>query len=514
MQYGRVRTGSVESAQDDGCGPTGPSPRQGTGVQNNNWGDGSDNENMPAGNMHVNAHDRISLEQWHKQRVRKLSIAGCLFLGALVILLVVARTQGESTALMESEAAAAAFTKVTVADSGGTPFKCGFQDAAYYIRRGSNTNRWLVYLGSSTEGNNVYAAGGGICDDVDACKSLAAERPETHTHFEGILSNSDSNPFRSWQVVYVPWCSGFAFATSLNYELETKPTLVAQGPEMLSKIMSNLPGAQNAEVLVLAGSGTGGMQALMRANVLKQETQARKVMVIADSAFAVNNKTSDMFHEAYSFSQSHQSQSGTVTSNLNGACTSSTSPVDNTASPWQCMWPNEFLKHTYTKSSEVPVFIAQSLYDTWALKNLVEGGNSCFNPTTFAPTGDCPEGSAALGLAHAYKRHIREQLEYRFHLKDPSTKEETDPLASLGMWIIGCPAHGLLCHDDTYLNPELSGKHWIVQHKELDRAITAWVEDNLKEGGPTDNHVFIDGKTNDWSSDLECPTRGSVATRR
>lgn len=178
------------------------------------------------------------------------------------------------------------------------------------------------------------------------------------------------------------------------------------------------------------------------------------------------------------------------------------------------MWPEEFLKYTYSSSNPVPVFIAQSLYDTWALKNLVEygSGSSCFNPTTFAPTGDCAEGSADLELAHAYKKRVREGLEYRFHLKDSATDSETEPPASLGMWIITCPAHGLLCHDDTYLNPEPS--HWFVQHKDLDRAISAWVEDNLKPDGPTDNHVFFDGNYgNDWRADDQCHSR-TVASRR
>jgi len=391
---------------------------------------------------------------------------------------------------------------VKVTDSEGTPFKCGFQDAAYYLRQGSQSGRWLVYLGSSTEGNNVYATGGGICGSVDECKSIAAERPESYTRFEGILSNHASNPFKDWQVVFVPWCSGFAFATGLDKALTDGGNLQAQGPSMLSRILGTLNTA-DAEVLVLGGSGTGGMQALMRANTVKTETGAREVMVIADSAFLVNNRTADVFEEAYTLSKDNPI--GDFSPNIDSACRSS-----NTANPWKCLWPETFLEYTYSASNEIPVFIAQSLYDVWALENLVEksstqGIATCFNPTTFAPTGDCEDDSIDLQLAHAYKKRVREGLERRFHLKDDSGSEMESP-AKLGMWIITCPAHGLLCHDDTYINPEPS--HWFVQHKDLDRAIEAWVEDNLNPEGPTDNHVFIDGNNgNDWSSDLQCPTR-------
>jgi len=491
MQYGRVRTGSV-----------------GDSTNNDDWGDGSDNENMPAGRMHVNAHDRISLEQWHKQRVRKLSIAGLFFLSTLVLLLVLARTKGNSTALTggESQTEALSYTKMTVTDSAGTPFKCGFQDAAYYIRRGSRTRRWLIYLGSSTEGNNVFANGGGLCGDVDECKALAAERPETSTVFEGILSSNSDNPFSDWQVVYVPWCSGFAFATGVEKSLTDGRTLKSEGPAMLDRLFTTLE-TGSAEVVVLAGTGTGGMQALMRANGLKEETGAAKVMVIADSAFVVNNRSSDVFEEAYTLAKDNPS-GGTFNPNLDGDCKTA-----NAAAPWKCMWPDEFLQHTYSQSTDIPVFIAQSLYDTWALENLVpNNGNNCFNPTTFAPTGDCSKDSIDLETAHAYKNLITKNLQERFYIKDTEGVDTNAAPKSLGMWIMMCPAHGLLCHDDTYLNPEPS--HWFVQHKDLGSAIGSWVEYNLNpDDDDEDPHIFIDGNNgNVWKDDMQCPTR-TVATR-
>jgi len=424
---------------------------------------------------------KAAIEQWSKDRTTKLTLVGCLFFITLVTLIVVAVMQ-QGPLLHE-------YVRYEMEH-----IHCGYEgNNGYFYKRIEPSNSWLIYLESSTE-VGMDLDGGGLCatekpDDEGrwtVCKNLADVRPDEMISFNGILSTDAKNElFNTWNTVVVPWCSGFAFTSNMT----GVNGFSVEGGVLLDEVLNQID-FSSADKVVLAGSGTGGLQALLRANSIKatinnSNTQA---FVLADSAFFVDSQgdgeplIEQLYHaETASF--------------LSAAC------VDSSVQPKECLWPEVALM-SEPPNQDVPIFIVQSWYDCWNMKHLLN--IECFNSHTFAYLEDtCGDD---INDAHVLKLRLEMAIGQVFY-NDSSIRVGTGPDAplykNLGFWLTTCPSHGFLTHDDSYLEED----RWTVHHKPLQTTIKEWI-DSIDPNVDGKSYMLADHLN--WTDSFEgCPTRSN-----
>lgn len=424
---------------------------------------------------------QAAIEQWRKERTTKLSLVGCLLFITMVTLIVVA--------LMQQKPILHDYVRYEMED-----LQCGREgDVAYYYERIESSNKWLIYLESSTEvGTDL--PGGGLCvseiEDneegwYDNCETLADKRPEDIESFDGILSTDVRNElFSTWNTVVVPWCSGFAFTS--NMVSKRNKDFSVRGGALLDLVLEKIDFSA-AEKVVLAGSGTGGLQALYRASSIKDKINNNdtEVFVVADSAFFVDNQSEGIRLEDLYHDESEEF--------LPSVCI-----ANNAEDPGRCFWPEVAL---VPERPEIPIFIIQSWYDSWSLKHLLK--INCFKSHTFTYLPNTCRDSD-IKDAHTLKTRMENAIGEVF-FDDKSVRVgvgTASPLnANLGYWLTTCPGHGFLTHDDSYLEDHI----WTVDHKSLQNTLKEWI--NGVNGTGDGSHYRLADQTT-WDDSIEdCPTR-------
>lgn len=422
---------------------------------------------------------QAAIEQWSRDRTTKLStICGVLFI-TLVTLIIVAKMQ-EKPILRE-------YVRHDL-----DHIQCGSEgNNGYFYKREELTSRdWLIYLESSTE-VGMDLSGGGLCAiwrDLDAtkltaCKELDDARPEEITSFGGILSLDAKNQlFQSWNTIVIPWCSGFAF-TSNRTLLDG---FTVEGGVLIDEVLSHIDYSE-ADRVVLAGSGTGGLQALLRASTIKNtinnnDTQA---FVLADSAFFLDTKG-----DQEPLKQLYYPETAAF---LSSVCTESNDPASN------CLWPKVELS---SQPPSVPIFIVQSWYDCWNLQNILE--IDCFDSHTFAYKEE--SCGSDINDAHDFRLNLERTIGLVF-FEDESKRVGTDiPLnKNLGFWVTTCPGHGFLTHDDSYL--EEDDAVWTVLYKPLQTTIREWMSHSLDDTVDVKSYMLADQLN--WTDSFVCPERSN-----
>jgi len=416
---------------------------------------------------------QAAIEQWRKERTTKLSIVGCLLFITMVTLIIIA--------IMQQQPILHQYVRYEMEDC-----ICGSEGygACYYYKRIEPSSKdWLIYLESSTE-DGMDVDGGGLCVKtephswLDNCKELSKVRPEDVESFDGILSTDVKNElFSSWNTVVVPWCSGFAFTSNM-----TSNDLTVKGGALVDGALKAIDFSE-AERVVLAGSGTGGLQALLRTRTLKEtvNNSDAQVFVIADSAFFVNPGDEELWEHLYHHPESDEFLSPTC--------------LNQTLKPSRCFWPEVALVF---ERPEIPMFIIQSWYDVWNIRHLL-GVEDCFESHTFAYL---PNTCAAqINKAHDLKARMENAMGEVFY-GDKSTEVGgvAQPLnPNLGFWLTTCPSHGFLTHDDSYLEDEI----WTVHHQPLQTTIKEWMD---KENIDGKSYMLADHRN--WTETFEgCPER-------
>lgn len=138
---------------------------------------------------------------------------------------------------------------------GGTPLGIG-------VNPGTNTTNLLIYL-----------TGGGACWDEDTCYVLdtATQGPFGEAEFNEIVPlldqgwifsrTNETNPFKDYSYVYVPYCTGDVHAGSRVLLYSTNVTMQVGYLNMtayLQRLVPTFPGVQH---IALVGSSAGGFGA-------------------------------------------------------------------------------------------------------------------------------------------------------------------------------------------------------------------------------------------------------------
>lgn len=238
----------------------------------------------------------------------------------------------------------------------------------FYLRNGTSLekSKWIIFF-----------QGGAWCHDHDTCyersntalgSSTCLRRYLRHEDNEGLLSNQVKyNPeFYNWSSVFVPYCDGASFTGDREKPLEVNDKkLYFRGRRILGALLDELlrRGMDKASEIILSGSSAGAISAIVHADYI--QTRVRRVSkasvrVLADAGFFLDEPSYDgtkimrsIFRKMYTLHNSSAS--------LNHGCLRE----QKRKRKYRCFFPQYSLPFVTT-----PVFLVNSLYDSWQIGSL------------------------------------------------------------------------------------------------------------------------------------------------
>jgi len=267
----------------------------------------------------------------------------------------------------------------------------------YYIREASTdwgANRWVL-----------HAQGGGWCYNEQDCADRAgkdlgsskfwANTTNCYGRCDGILSpDSALNPdFHDWNAVWLGYCDGTSFSGNLS---TVHFGLHYRGRANLDAALDSLlaRGLSNASNVVFTGGSAGGLATYFHldhvAKRVRRWAPSVKVVGLGDAGFFLD-------HEVYQGHGRHEyTENMTYLYDMAAPVThAACHDAHKGADAWMCFFAQHIIPHIAT-----PVFIAEGLYDSWQMDNILQLG--CGNPT---PQETCdPEQMDAF---YAYGRAMK-----------------------------------------------------------------------------------------------------------
>ncbi|MFK7797981.1 MAG: pectin acetylesterase-family hydrolase [Aureispira sp.] len=141
----------------------------------------------------------------------------------------------------------------------------------------------------------IYLEGGGGCFNTVTCAAnpdsygkIAFDSWKTAGLQFGIFDkNSDANPFKDWNFVYIPYCtgdvhSGTTYSGYVNNLYKDQKMVGHSNIELALKELTNYFGT-NVDEIFLTGSSAGGYGTLINANQVIEAFPAAKATVLDDS---------------------------------------------------------------------------------------------------------------------------------------------------------------------------------------------------------------------------------------
>lgn len=235
---------------------------------------------------------------------------------------------------------------------------------AYHLDPGSGygLNRWIIHL-----------QGGAWCVDSFSCAQrsqsvLGSSRYMNSTIFQGILSSSFAeNPaFYNWNRVKVRYCDGGSFSGNVDEPMLGRipgtnqfQLLYYRGERIWEAVINDLlaKGLNYSVQAILSGESAGGLASFIHCNSFKQRMPVQAdIRCISDGGFFLDipDVNGDYLSRNY-FKNVVTLQN--ISYSLSQHCTAERDPA-------QCFFPQYFL--TYI---DVPMFIIQSAYDTYQIRN-------------------------------------------------------------------------------------------------------------------------------------------------
>lgn len=238
----------------------------------------------------------------------------------------------------------------------------------FYLRNGTSLekSKWIIFF-----------QGGAWCDDEDSCYQRSYTALGSSTCFgdylqdeecEGLLSSHvKHNPeFYNWSSVFVPYCDGASFTGDREKPLEFNDKLLYfRGRRILDALLDEFlrRGMDKASEIILSGSSAGALSAMVHSDYIR--TRVRRlsnasVRVLADAGFFLDEPSFDgdktmrhIFQQTYTL---HNSSAG-----LNHKCLQ----AQKRKRKYRCFFPQYSLPFVTT-----PVFLVNSLYDSWQIGSL------------------------------------------------------------------------------------------------------------------------------------------------
>ncbi|KAF2316095.1 hypothetical protein GH714_040996 [Hevea brasiliensis] len=366
--------------------------------------------------------------QWH-----------CLLLVVCLLL----RAEGDSIPITIVETAKA---RGAVCLDGSPP--------AYHIDKGygSGINNWIVHM-----------EGGGWCDDVKSCLERkntykgSSLKMEKTMGFSGILGKKQAaNPdFYNWNRIKIKYCDGSSFTGDVE-GVDPKTKLYFRGERIWWAVIDDLlaKGMKNAQNAILSGCSAGGLAAILHCDKFKSLLPATaKVKCVSDAGYFIHGQDVAGGYEIQKFFGRIVGLHGSVKS-LPPSCTSRMKPE-------LCFFPQYV-----TRTMQTPLFVINSAYDFWQLKNVLAPSAVDSKGTWKSCKLDLKKCSAAqLKTVHNFRLQFLNALSIGAGSK-PSN----------GLFINSCYAHCQSGSAATWL----ADKSPVLGNTKIGKAVGDWFYDRAK----------------------------------
>ncbi|KAK1325444.1 hypothetical protein QJS10_CPA01g03051 [Acorus calamus] len=233
---------------------------------------------------------------------------------------------------------------------------------AYHLDRGSGAgiNNWLIQL-----------EGGGWCNNITSCLARRNNRLGSSKHmppqlaFSGLLGHRGLfNPdFYNWNRVTIRYCDGSSFTGDVE-AVDPATNLHYRGARVWRAVIEDLleNGMKNAENALLSGCSAGGLASILHCDSFRSlMPMGAKVKCLSDAGYFINvNDVSGQPH-IYGYFDDVLNTHGSA-KNLPASCTSHMNAS-------MCFFPQYSAPQIKT-----PIFILNSAYDSWQIKNILAPG--------------------------------------------------------------------------------------------------------------------------------------------
>lgn len=239
----------------------------------------------------------------------------------------------------------------------------------FYVFSNTSSTQWVIFL-----------QGGGWCYDESQCvhrsqTSLGSSRffPSASSG-QGMLFDDDPsvNPFASFNKIYVPYCDGGSFAGDVQQPVVIGGTpIYFRGKRIITAIIENLIAdyqLNQATDVLLSGCSAGGLANYINADyvgsLLPPSVKRFKSAPVSGFFLDVPTLGGDMLYPSemrYVYKMQNIS--------ANAGCVAA-----NAADPALCMFAEA--NYPFIKT---PLFIQNSMYDSWQLGNVFVPGNQSWN---------------------------------------------------------------------------------------------------------------------------------------
>ncbi|CAN1299238.1 Pectin acetylesterase 7 [Linum perenne] len=248
---------------------------------------------------------------------------------------------------------------------------------AYHMEKGSGSgiNNWVVHI-----------EGGGWCTDTKSCLSRrdtykgSSLKMEKTMGFSGILgSKVASNPdFYNWNRIKIKYCDGSSFTGDVE-AVDPKTKLYFRGERIWQAVIDDLmaKGMKNAQNAVLSGCSAGGLAAILHCEKFRGLLPASaRVKCVSDAGFFIHGK---------------DITGGLAIEKFFGGVVST-----------HCFFP-QYVAQTM----RTPLFIINSAYDSWQIKNVlalqtVQGFRTQFLSAVNTGLGNSTTSSRGLFINSCY----------------------------------------------------------------------------------------------------------------
>ncbi|KAM0884150.1 hypothetical protein ACQ4PT_031188 [Festuca glaucescens] len=231
----------------------------------------------------------------------------------------------------------------------------------YHLQRGSGdgANKWLIHL-----------EGGGWCSTVKDCSNRKMSALGSSNFMKPILftsagilgSDQQLNPdFYNWNKVYVRYCDGASFSGDTEGRAQDGSILHFRGLHIYEAIIDELmrKGLANATQALLTGCSAGGLATILHCDDFSARfPRGVSVKCLADAGFFLDVKDISgerSFWSVYDGVVHLQN----VREVLPKECLANKEPTE-------CFFPAELIK-----SIRTPMFILNSGYDSWQIRNVL-----------------------------------------------------------------------------------------------------------------------------------------------
>lgn len=233
---------------------------------------------------------------------------------------------------------------------------------AYHFDKGfgAGVNNWLIHM-----------EGGAWCYDATTCYERTKDRlgssklMTTSYTFSGILSNKAkySPDFYNWNRVKIRYCDGSSYTGDIE-AVDPNKKVYYRGARVWRAIMDDLlaKGMKNAQNAILGGCSAGGLGAILQCDHFRSLLPSgAKVKCLSDAGFFINTKdVTGKPHIQQLYAQVVATHGSAK--NLATECTSKISPD-------LCFFPQYAARFVKT-----PLFLVNSAYDSWQIKNSLAPG--------------------------------------------------------------------------------------------------------------------------------------------